>query len=156
MARQVNYGSSARTLTDGSAAERHHPCNRSRNSQEALIFVGRTAATLALTACLAGGTARASPPPGPIDALGEEQLSETLQLGTLATLAPLCGLRDDRWAEDLRRGAMQSATGTEARDDQGLRAAPGSSLAVGALSYAEAEALESFAETRPELGRVVN
>jgi hypothetical protein len=83
--------------------------------------------------------------------LGEEQLSETLQLGTLATLAPLCGLRDDRRAEDLRRGAMQSATGTEARDDQGLRAAPGSSLAVGALSYAEAEALESFAETRPEL-----
>jgi len=80
-----------------------------------------------------------------------EKLAETVQLGTVATLAPLCGLRDEAWAEDLRRAALQSATGTRAHDDARLGAAPGSALAASALGYAESEALENFAEAAAEV-----
>ncbi len=78
-----------------------------------------------------------------------DQLAESVQLGSVAALAQVCGLRDESWAADLRRGAIQSATRSTAHDDGALKAAPGSELVVGALSYAEAEALESFAEAPP-------
>lgn len=76
----------------------------------------------------------------------EGQLADAVQLGSVAALALVCGLRGEGWAADLRRAAIQSATRSKAHDDPGLKAAPGSNLAVGALSFAEAEALESFAE----------
>jgi hypothetical protein len=101
-----------------------------------------TLAMLAFAAGLCGALAKAQPAPGPTAA----QLADTIDLGTVATLAPLCGLRDDGWAADLRRAAIQSATHTQAHDDPGLSAAPGSNLAIGALSSAEHEALETFAE----------
>ena len=75
----------------------------------------------------------------------ETQLADTVEIGGMAALAPICGLRDDAWAADLRRSTIQSATGTAARDDGALKAAPGSNLVIGALSYAEMEALEDFA-----------
>ena len=79
----------------------------------------------------------------------EAQLADTVQIGTVAALAAVCGLRDESWAADLRRAAIQSATGSHAHDDSGLHGAPGSALAIGALSFADAEALESFAEAPP-------
>ena len=86
--------------------------------------------------------------PAPDAAAGptEDQLAEAVRLGGLATLAPVCGLRDERWSADLRRSVIQSATGSRAHGDRDLSAAAGSNLVVGALSFAEAEALESFAE----------
>ena len=99
------------------------------------------AITLALApACLAP-TCLAQPASGP----SEPQLADAAELGRLATLAPLCGLRDDHWRADLRRAAMQSATGTAAHDDKALRTVPGSQLALNALSYGEDETLENFA-----------
>ncbi len=76
-------------------------------------------------------------------------LDEAVRLGTVAALAPLCGLRDEGWAFDLRRAAILDATRTGQPDDSALKAAPGSDTVVGALSFAEAEALESFAEAAP-------
>ncbi len=76
--------------------------------------------------------------------------NEVVQLGSLATLAPLCGLRSEQWGFDLRRAAIQSATGSRRFDDPALRAAPGSNRAAAALAYADTEALESFAEGPPE------
>ena len=95
---------------------------------------------MAVLAGLGLGGAAAQPAPS------QDQLDDTVRLGGLAALAPICGVRDEEWAADLRRAAIQSATGTMVHDDPGLMAAPGSDLAAGALSYAEAEALESFAE----------
>ena len=76
----------------------------------------------------------------------QAQLADSVEVGGLAALAPLCGLRDEAWSADLRRSTIQAATGTSGHEDSALQAAPGSNLVVGALSYAEAEALESFAE----------
>jgi hypothetical protein len=80
----------------------------------------------------------------------QSQLAESVELGGLAALAPMCGLRDEAWSADLRRSTIQGATGTTAHDDGSLKAAPGSNLVVGALSYAETEALEDFAESPPD------
>jgi hypothetical protein len=73
-------------------------------------------------------------------------LEAAVQLGTLATLAPLCGLRAEEWAFDLRRAALMEATRSARPDDPALRAAPGRALVEGALSFADTEATESFAE----------
>ena len=100
------------------------------------------AAMMMLAASLCAGPAWAQP--------SETQLAETVQIGTVAALAGVCGLRDESWAADLRRAAIQAATGALAHDDPALHAAPGSSLAIGALSFADAEALESFAEAPAE------
>ena len=99
-------------------------------------------AVLALASGLWGAPVMAQP--------SEAQLADTVNVGTVAALAAVCGLRDEAWAADLRRAAIQSATGTRAHDDPGLHAAPGSDLAIGALSFADAEALESFAEAPPD------
>lgn len=108
----------------------------------------RSASGNAMMAALVAGlcaVAQAAVPAA--DGPSEDQLADTVQLGALAALAPLCGLRDEAWAADLRRAAIQSATRRpQAHDDQALKAAPGSNLAIGALSFAEAEALENFAE----------
>jgi hypothetical protein len=77
-------------------------------------------------------------------------LDGAVQMGTVASLASVCGLRDESWAADLRRATIQSATGSHAHDDAGLHQAPGSDQAVGALGYADHEALESFAEAPPD------
>ena len=69
--------------------------------------------------------------------------------GTIATLAPLCGVRDQAWSFDLRRAELQRATRSRRPDDQSLGDAPGSSGAQAALSYAESEALEDFAANPP-------
>lgn len=50
----------------------------------------------------------------------------------------------------LRRIELQSATRNKRFDDPALKSAPGSDAATAALSYAEAEALEDFAEAAPE------
>ncbi len=73
-----------------------------------------------------------------------------LRWGALATLTPLCGLRDEAWAFDLRRAELQAATKSERSDDEALRRAPGRAEAEAALSYAETEALEQFADAPPE------
>ena len=73
-------------------------------------------------------------------------LDEAVKLGTMAALAPLCGLREEAWAFDLRRAAILGATRAPSPVDPALKAAPGSNLVISALSFAEAEALESFAE----------
>ncbi len=69
--------------------------------------------------------------------------------GRIATLAPLCSVRDDAWSFDLRRAELQAATGSARFDDDALRTAPGSLRAIAALSSAEHEAIEEFAETSP-------
>jgi hypothetical protein len=73
-------------------------------------------------------------------------LQDAENLGTLATLAPLCVLRDDSWAEDLRRATIGAATGTEAKDDASLHDAPGANVIISVLGDAEHEALEVFTE----------
>jgi hypothetical protein len=75
---------------------------------------------------------------------------ELTRLGGVATVAPLCGVRDEGWAFDLRRAAVQSATGSKRFDDPALRDAPGRKEAEVALGAAEMEALEDFAEAPPE------
>jgi hypothetical protein len=76
-------------------------------------------------------------------------LDDAVALGTVATLAPLCGLREEGWSFDLRRATILDATKAPAPDDHALATAPGSDLVTGALSFADAEALESFAEAPP-------
>ncbi|MBI1775054.1 MAG: hypothetical protein HYR63_06885 [Proteobacteria bacterium] len=94
-----------------------------------------------LLALILGAGALAQPASGP----SEQSLKDAVRLGGIATLAPLCGVREEPWAFDLRRAAMQSATGTDATEDGELKAAPGSNLAIAALGYADLEALEDFA-----------
>jgi hypothetical protein len=76
-------------------------------------------------------------------------LADATTFGAVATLAPLCGLRDESWAADLRRAATQTATGTAATDDAGLSRAPGNGQAQAALGYGDMEALEDFAADTP-------
>jgi hypothetical protein len=95
---------------------------------------------ISLLLLLVGGVARAEEP----------GLADAVHLGGLATLAPLCGLRDDAWAADLRRSLLQGATGTNRTDDPGLNAAPGRGQADAALGFADVESLEAFAEQSPE------
>jgi hypothetical protein len=77
------------------------------------------------------------------------QLDRSVQMGTVASLASVCGLRNEAWIADLRRATIQSATGSRAHDDAGLHEAQGSDQVTGALGYADHEALESFAEAPP-------
>ena len=74
---------------------------------------------------------------------------DLLRFGRLATLAPLCDLRNEQWSFDLRRAELQSATGSARPDDKALETAPGSPAAIAALSRAEHDAIEEFAEDSP-------
>ena len=105
-----------------------------------------TMAVLALAAGLCAVPARAEPSSDAAAGPSEDQLADTVRLGSIATLVPICGLRDESWAADLRRAAIQSATRSDAHGDPDLKRAPGSKLAIGTLSFAEAEALERFAQ----------
>jgi hypothetical protein len=67
-----------------------------------------------------------------------EPTQEALRFGSIATLAPLCGLRDDTWARDLRRAELQALAQSMSANE-----------AAATLSYAEDEAVETFAETKP-------
>ena len=82
----------------------------------------------------------------PAMAQDQAALDRAVNLGTLAALAPLCGLREEAWAFDLRRATILDATRTTDPDDAALERAPGSQRVIGAMSYAETEALEDFAE----------
>lgn len=97
-----------------------------------------------MAVCLASPVS-AQAPVGPSQAA----LNEVVRRGTMAALAPLCGLREEAWAFDLRRAAILEATGTTRLDDPALHDAVGGPLVISALSYAETEALESFAEASP-------
>jgi hypothetical protein len=96
-------------------------------------------------ACVLCWPALAQVPAGP----SEAALADAVRLGTVATLAPLCGMRDEAWSFDLRRATVMDVTNAPQPDDESLRQIPGGDLAVAALSHAEAEALEAFAETSP-------
>jgi hypothetical protein len=81
-------------------------------------------------------------------AMAQDQaaLDRAVRLGTMAALAPLCGLREEAWAFDLRRATILDATRTIDPDDAALERAPGSQHVIGAMTYAETEALEDFAQ----------
>jgi len=66
-----------------------------------------------------------------------QNLADAATFGAVATLAPMCGLRDEAWSADLRQAATQPAPG-----DPGLAAA---------LGYGDMEALEDFAADTPEV-----
>nr|WP_294543946.1 hypothetical protein [uncultured Rhodopila sp.] len=76
-------------------------------------------------------------------------LADAAAFGAVATLAPICGLRDETWSFDLRRAALQAATGSTATSDAELLATPDSGKAEAALGYADMEALEDFAADKP-------
>jgi hypothetical protein len=73
--------------------------------------------------------AQAQPPAG-------QNIADAATFGAVATLAPLCGLRDENWSADLRRAATQTATDT--------------ARAAAALGYGDMEALEDFAADKPD------
>ena len=103
------------------------------------MLLGRGLRTITgLAIALAGAPAWAQP-----------EGDELVRMGRLATLGPLCEMRDEAWAFDLRRAELQRSTDSKRFDDEALQAAPGSKEASVALSYAEMEALEDFAETPP-------
>jgi hypothetical protein len=79
-----------------------------------------------------------------------QSIADGATFGAVATLAPICGLRDESWSSDLRRAAMQTATGSAATDDAGLSSAPGANQVVAALGYGDMEALEDFAADTPD------
>ena len=83
--------------------------------------------------------------------LSGQSLADAATFGAIATLAPLCGLRDEAWSFDLRRAATQTVTGSVASDDATLSRAPGSDRAAAALGYGDMEALEDFAADTPEV-----
>jgi hypothetical protein len=78
----------------------------------------------------------------------DQSVADAATFGAVATLAPLCGLRNEARASDLR-AAQQAVTGSRATDDDGLSHAPGNGRAVAALGYGDMEALEDFATDRP-------
>jgi hypothetical protein len=79
-----------------------------------------------------------------------QSIADGATFGAVATLAPMCGLRDEAWSADLRRSAMQTATGSAATDDTSLSTAPGGNQVVAALGYGDMEALEDFAADTPD------
>jgi hypothetical protein len=66
-------------------------------------------------------------------AVRAQSVSDAATFGAVATLAPLCGLRDESWSTDLRRAA-----------DSGNQIAA-------SLGYGDMEALEDFAADRPDV-----
>jgi hypothetical protein len=79
-----------------------------------------------------------------------QAIADGATFGAVATLAPMCDLRDEAWAADLRRAAIQTATGSSATDDAGLTAAPGANQVTAAWGYGDMEALEDFAADKPD------
>jgi hypothetical protein len=79
----------------------------------------------------------------------DQSVADAATFGAVAALAPLCGMRDEAWAADLRRAARQQAGHTEATDDATLTTAPNSGQVSAALGYGEMEALEDMAADTP-------
>jgi hypothetical protein len=75
----------------------------------------------------------------------EDRLASIARFGGLAAVAPLCGLRDDGWAVDLRHAAVESATGSAETATPTVEA----NRAAAALGYGDMERLEDFAERAP-------
>ena len=114
---------------------------------------------IVLAAALSG-PAMAQAPTG----VSQAGIDEAVRRGTIATLANVCGLREEAWAFDLRRATIMDAAHASRPDDEALSKAPGSPLVTTAMTYAETEALEDFAEapatvtcerlkTNPDLSR---
>lgn len=76
----------------------------------------------------------------------QAQLDRAVRFGTIATTGPLCGLRDPRWGADLRSAELQAMDAPPAPAAEARRRAD---MAGAALSYAEDEALEDFADGPP-------
>ena len=87
----------------------------------------------------------------PRDGISQQQLDSAMTFGALGALSPLCGLRDAAWASDLWRAGLQ-ALGAAPAGAQPMDAAHRqlADRAGAVLSYAEDEALETFAETAPQ------
>ena len=79
-----------------------------------------------------------------------QSIADGATFGAVATLAPMCALRDEAWSADLRRAAMQTATGSTATDDATLSTAPGANQVIAALGYGDMEALEDFAADKQD------
>ena len=87
----------------------------------------------------------------PRDGITQQQLDSAMTFGGIAAVSPICGLRDAAWASDLWRAgllALGAPPAGAASADPAHRAIADRAGAV--LSYAEDEALESFAETPPQ------
>ena len=108
----------------------------------ALLSVAWVSAAAAQTKTPQTNTPQTKTPTG-------QSVADAATFGAVATLAPLCGLRDEAWSFDLRRAAMQTATGSTATDDAGLSQAAGNNQAEAALGYGDMEALEDFAADTP-------
>jgi hypothetical protein len=80
----------------------------------------------------------------------QQQLDNSLRFGAVATLGPLCGLRDPAWAADLRRAELQAMGGQNHPGQIDPAQQQLADRAGAALSYAEDEALENFAGAAPE------
>ncbi len=106
-----------------------------------IVLIGSIASLsiAALSNTALSNTALAQTPPN----LSQADIDEAVRRGTVATLAHICGLRDEAWAFDL------DATHAARPDDETLRQAPGNQLITTAMTYAETEALEDFAESAP-------
>ncbi len=84
--------------------------------------------------------------PAAAQPVSQAELDDAVRLGRVATLAPLCGMREESWSFDVRRATLFDTTKAPRPDDHTLATAPGGEQVTGALSFAEAEALEDFAE----------
>ena len=78
----------------------------------------------------------------------QQQLDNSFRFGAIATVGPLCGLRDLAWAADLQRAELRAMGVNPEAPDPAQRELAG--RADSALSYAQDEALEDFAEAPPE------
>ena len=97
-----------------------------RRSVMAMLAMG------GIAAAQAQAPARAQTPAG-------QAVAQAATFGAMATLAPLCGLRDEAWSTDLRRAALQDTPRPAARDQVSA-----------ALGYGDMEALEDFAADKSE------
>lgn len=76
-------------------------------------------------------------------------MADATTFGAVAILAPLCGLHDEAWAQDLRRAARERASGSKATADAALAGEADAARLGAALGYGEMEALEDFAADTP-------
>jgi hypothetical protein len=115
----------------------------------ALLSIGFVSATSASAAFAQTTAPTQTTSPTQTTAPTGQSIADTATFGAVATLAPLCGLRDEAWSSDLRRAAMQTATGSSVTNDAALSQAPGNNQVAAALGYGDMEALEDFAADTP-------
>jgi hypothetical protein len=115
----------------------------------ALLSIGFVSATSASAAFAQTTSSTQTAAPTETAAPTGQSIADAATFGAVATLAPLCGLRDEAWSSDLRRAAMQTATGSSVTNDAALSQAPGNNQVAAALGYGDMEALEDFAADTP-------